>query len=275
MNTEKEQTTMNTTIHPIHPTLQFEAKHALRFLDNLLQSSASIVDMNRDCFASVPVFANGRDLKEDFLTLTGNIGPCEFTWENDWLKWTHLGLRCRNDEAYFDDTPFDFLYGIWECQIPEAKACVRAAVSRLAKAVSSFEPSKVGGVAGRFRTLVRDYRLTALEANLLLAGLCVSHDLLEYGLSTRRCRNFLISVEEAAAYIGCSVDDIMPLVRNDSRLMASSLLDDDLTPSRDILMYLEGHTVGPEIRGHNMRPADDEDEDWDPLFDDFICSKEH
>ena len=67
----------------------------------------------------------------------------------------------------------------------------------------------------------------------------------------------------------------MPLLRNDSKLMASSLLDDDLTPSRDILMYLEGHTVGPEIRGHNMRPADDEDEDWDPLFDDFICSKEH
>lgn len=41
MSTEKEQTIMS-TIHPIHPTLQFEAKHAMRFLDNLLQSSTSM-----------------------------------------------------------------------------------------------------------------------------------------------------------------------------------------------------------------------------------------
>lgn len=46
MSTEKEQTTMS-TIHPIHPTFQFEAKHAMRFLDNLLQSSTSIIDMPR------------------------------------------------------------------------------------------------------------------------------------------------------------------------------------------------------------------------------------
>ena len=26
-----------TTLHPIHPTLQFEAKQAIRFLDNLLK----------------------------------------------------------------------------------------------------------------------------------------------------------------------------------------------------------------------------------------------
>ena len=271
MNTEKEQTTMSTTIHPIHPTLQFEAKHALRYLDNLLQSSASIVDMRRDCFAAVPVFATGRDLKEDFVTLMGKIGVNEFTWKNDLLEWTKCQTRPVVRDVYFEadfgDAPCDFLNNFWACPLPEAKACVRAAVSRLAKAVSSFTPSKAGGVAGRFKTLVHDYRLNALEANLLLVGLCVSHDLLEYSLSTRCCRNFLITVEEAAAYIGCGVDDIMPLVRNDSKLMASSLLDDDLTPSSDILRYLEGHTVGLEIKGINVHSMGHDAEDWDDLFE--------
>ncbi|MGN0866640.1 MAG: hypothetical protein ACI4SG_03050 [Oligosphaeraceae bacterium] len=50
---------MNTTIRPIPPTLPFEARHALRFLDNLLQSSASIVDVERVPFASVPIFDTG------------------------------------------------------------------------------------------------------------------------------------------------------------------------------------------------------------------------
>ena len=84
MSTEKEQTTMS-TIHPIHPTLQFEAKHAMRFLDNLLQSSTSIIDMPRTCFDAIPVFATGLDLKEDFVTLTGNIGKYEFTWKDNLL----------------------------------------------------------------------------------------------------------------------------------------------------------------------------------------------
>jgi len=264
---------MSTTIHPIHPTLQFEAKHAMRFLDNLLQSSTSIMDMQRDCFASVPIFATGLDLKEDFATLTGNIGKHEFTWKDNLLvvlSSNQIRTGHRNDyfEVNFDDTPCDLLYNIWEFRLPEARACIRAAVSRLAKAVSTCAPSKIGGVAERFKTLVHDYRLNAKEANILLLGLCVSHDLLAYGLSmsTYGCRNFLINVEEAAAYIGYGVEDIMPLVRNDSKLMASGLLDDDLTPSREILMYLEGHTVAPENKAcHVSSAVNDDDDDWDPL----------
>ena len=34
------------TIHPIHPTLQFEAKHAMRFLDNLLQLFCPVMKRN-------------------------------------------------------------------------------------------------------------------------------------------------------------------------------------------------------------------------------------
>ena len=255
---------MSTTIHPIHPTLQFEAKHAMRFLDNLLQSSTSIMDMHRDCFAAVPVFATGLDIKEDFVTLTGKIGKHEFTWKDNLLE-IRPGYRYDYFEANFDDTPCDFLYDIWELRLPETRACVRAATSRLAKAVSSFVPSKIGGVAERFKTLVHDYRLTAKEANILLLGLCVSHDLLEYGLSKSTCRrNFLLDVEEVAAYVGYSVDDIMPLVRNDSKLIASGLLDldDDLIPSRQIRMYLEGHTVGPEIKAYHVSSADNDDDDW-------------
>lgn len=264
MSTEKEQTTMS-TIHPIHPTLQFEAKHAMGFLDNLLQSSTpistSIIDMDRVCFDAIPVFATGLDLKEDFVTLTGNIGKHEFTWKDNLLQ-IRPGYRNDYFEANFDDTPCDFLYNIWE-RFPEARECIRATVSRLAKAVSSFAPSKIGGVAERFKTLVHDYRLTAKEANILLLGLCVSHDLLKYDLS----RNFLIKVEEAAAYVGYSVDDIMPLVRNDSKLMASGLLDEYLTPSSEILMYLEGQTVGPEIKASHANSSDNDDDDWDPLFE--------
>lgn len=273
MSTEKEQMTMSTSIHPIHPTLQFEAKHALRFLDNLLQSSTSIIDMHRDCFAAIPVFATGQDLKEDFVTLVGNIGECEFTWKDNLLvalsnNQTRPGSRNAYFEVNFDDTPCDFLYDIWDFRVPERRACVRAAVSRLAKAVSSFAPSKIGGVAERFKTLVHDYRLTAKEANILLLGLCVSHHLLEYDLSTCRCRNFLINVEEAAAYTGYSVDEIMPLVRNYSKLMVSGLLDEYFTPSHEILQYLEGRTVGPEIKAYHVNSADNDDEDWDPLFGD-------
>ena len=275
MNTEKEQMTMSTSIHPIHPTLQFEAKHALRFLDNLLQSSTSIMNRQRDCFTAVPIFATGQDLKEDFVTLAGNIGECEFTWKDNLLvalsnNQVRPGSRNAYFEVNFDDTPCDFLYDIWDFRIPETRACVRAAVSRLAKAVSSLAPSKIGGVAERLKTLVHDYRLNAKEANILLLGLCVSHDLLAYGLSMSPCRggNFLINVEEVAAYIGCGVDEIMPLVRNDSKLMASGLLDDYLTPSHEILKYLEGRTVGPEIKAYHVSSTDNDDEDWAPLFGD-------
>lgn len=37
---------MSTSIHPIHPTLQFEAKHAMRFLDNLLQLFCPVMKRN-------------------------------------------------------------------------------------------------------------------------------------------------------------------------------------------------------------------------------------
>ncbi len=254
----------------IHPTLQFEAKYALHFLDNLLHSSMALEGMAQDCFSAVPIFATGRDLKKDFMTLSGNIGTYEFKWTNDLLEgWSNRTCRRVSFEANFDDKPCNSLFDIWDCSLEEAQACVRAAVSHLAQDVSSFVPSMEGGVAGRFKTLVKDYRLTAREANLLLLGLCVSHDFLEYGLSARRCRcnrNFLVTVEEAATYIGCAVDDIMPLVRNDAKLIASGLLDDDLTVSFEILKYLEGRNVGPNIKAYNTSPADDDIEELDALF---------
>ncbi len=45
-----------TSLHPIHPTLQFEAKHALRFLDNLLKTRTTAVSGGRDRSAVWPVF---------------------------------------------------------------------------------------------------------------------------------------------------------------------------------------------------------------------------
>ena len=207
------------------------------------------------------------------MTLTGNIGEYEFTWKDNLLvalsnNEIRPGIMEVHLKVNFDDTPCEFLPNIWDSRIPETIACVRTAVSRLAKAVSSFAPSKIGGVAERFKTLVHDYRLNVKEANILLLGLCVSHDLLEYGLSmsTFRYRNFLINVEEAAAYTGYGVDEIMPLVRNDSKLMASGLLNDDLIPSYEILKYLEGRTVGPEIKAYHVSSTDNDDEDWDSLF---------
>ena len=110
-------------------------------------------------------------------------------------------------------------------------------------------PAKDGGVAARFKTLVRRYKLNARERDLLLVGLCDAHDLLEYGLdSFGGCRHFLRRLEEAAAYLGCGVDDLLPLVRNDSKLVACGLLDDDLTPSREVMEYLEGHVSRPAIK---------------------------
>lgn len=40
-----------TTLHPIHPTLQFEAKHAIRFLDNLLRTRTTAVKARRCALA--------------------------------------------------------------------------------------------------------------------------------------------------------------------------------------------------------------------------------
>ena len=153
---------MDTIIHPIHPMIQFEAKHALRFINNLLHSSTSVVYSSSDLFGAIPIFATGRDLKDDFATLTGNIGTYEF-------KWRQNSLECLNDSTFnicrgniflvdFDDNPCIFFNTLWDCQIPEVRACVCTAISHLAKAVSSYAPSKDGGVADRFKLLARHYR---------------------------------------------------------------------------------------------------------------------
>ena len=75
-NHQQRKTTMEnkTTLHPIHPTLQFEAKHAIRFLDNLLKTRTTTVNGGGDLFGAVGVFATGRDIKDDFTTLQGTVG---------------------------------------------------------------------------------------------------------------------------------------------------------------------------------------------------------
>lgn len=262
-----------TSLHPIHPTLQFEAKHALRFLDNLLKSRTTAVSCGSDLFGAVPVFASGRDLKADFASLSGAIGPYEFRWNGDSLECTtesgRNAVRRGTFEVDFGDDPCTFLDDLWSCPQPEVKACVRAAVSRLVQAVASFDPAKDGGVASRFTALVRRYRLSARERDLLLAGLCDAHGLLEYGLDGYRCNpSFLVRLEEAAAYLGCVVDDLLPLVRNDAKLVACGLMDDDLTPTRAALEFLEGQVALPGIKASGLRAdgaADSDDDRFDGL----------
>lgn len=260
-----------TSLHPIHPTLQFEAKHALRFLDNLLKNRTTAVSGGRDLFGAVGIFASGRDLKADFEPLRETIGPYEFRWNGDSLECTtessRNAVRHGTFEVDFGDAPCDFLDELWDCPQPEVRACVRAAVSRLAKAVADLKPAPDGGVGARFAALVRRYRLDARERDLLLAGLCDAHDLLEYGLDERRCcGNFLLRLEEAAAYLGCGADDVLPLVRNGSKLVAGGLLDSDLTPSRETLEYLEGRSVAPAMKV-NWFAADASTAPGDERFD--------
>lgn len=260
-----------TTLHPIHPTLQFEAKHALRFLDNLLKTRTTAVSCGSDLFGAVPVFASGRDLKDDFATLQGAIGDYDFKWAKDTLECScdssRNSVRCGTFEVDFGDTPCDFLDSLWDCPQPEVRACVRAAVSRLAKTVAETKPATDGGVASRFKTLVRRYKLNPRERDILLVGLCDAHDLLEYDMDCRsRGRHFLVRLEECAAYLGCGVNDIQPLVRDDSKLVACGLMDNDLTPSRDALEYLEGHVATPRIKANHV--ANGADGDLDNWLDD-------
>ncbi len=256
------------TLHPNHPTLQFEAKHALRFLDNLLKTRTTAVSCGSDLFGAIPVFATGRDLKDDFATLQGAIGDYDFKWTKDTLDCScdsgRHAIRRGTFEVDFGDVPCDFLDSLWECPQPEVRACVRAAVTRLAKVVASFDPAKDGGIAARFKTLVRRYKLNARERDLLLVGLCDAHGLLEYDLDVRNYnRAFLVRLEEAAAYLACGVDDLLPLVRGDSKLVACGLMDNDLTPSRDAMEYLEGHLANPCIKAnHVARGSDDVFDDW-------------
>lgn len=260
-----------TSLHPIHPTLQFEAKHALRFLDNLLKTRTTAVIAGRDLFGAVGVFASGRDLKADFEPLRETIGPYEFRWNGDSLECTtessRNAVRHGTFEVDFGDSPCDFLGELWDCPQPEVRACVRTAVSRLAKAVADLKPAPDGGVGARFVALVRRYRLDARERDLLLAGLCDAHELLEYGLDERRCcDNFLLRLEEAAAYLGCGVDDLLPLVRNDAKLVACGLLDDNLTPTRNALEFLEGRVAIPGIKARGLGAENSHGSD-DDLFD--------
>ena len=143
-----------TTLHPIHPTLQFEAKHAIRFLDNLLKTRTTAVNGGGDLFGAVGVFATGRDIKDDFATLQGTVGDYDFKWTRDTLECScdsgRNVIRRGTFEVDFGDAPCDFLESIWNCPQPEVRACVRAAVSRLSKQLADFAPATDGGVAARF-----------------------------------------------------------------------------------------------------------------------------
>ena len=253
----------NTTLHPIHPTLQFEAKHAIRYLDNLLRAHTGDINCSSSLFGAVGIFATGRDVKDDFVSLQGHIGEYDFKWNKDTLECTCESsrnvIRRGTFEVDFGDTRCDFLGSIWDCSLPEARGCVRAAVSRLAARLADFTPATDGGVALRFKSLVKRYRLNAQERDLLLAGLCESDNLLEFCLDGCRCnRNVLIRLEEEAAYLGCGVDDIMPLVRSSSKLAVCGLIDDDLTPSREVLEFLGGRAAVPAIKARRIALTESE-----------------
>ena len=250
-----------TTLRPIHPTLQFEAKHAIRFLDNLLRTRTTAVNGGGDLFGAVGIFATGRDVKDDFASLQGHIGEYDFKWNKDTLECScdsgRNVIRRGTFEVDFGDAPCDFLDSIWNCPQPEVRACVRTAVSRLSKQLADFIPATDGGVAARFKMLVKRYRLNTLEQGLLLVGLCDAHGILEYSLDCGYCgnRNILTRLEEAAAYLASGVDDIMPIVCNSSKLVVCGLVDDDLTPSRDALEYLEGRVAVPAVKARRIAHA--------------------
>ncbi len=265
------------TLHPIHPALQFEAKHAIRFLDNLLRVHTGDINYSGGLFGAVGMFATGRDAKDDFAPLQGHIGEYDFKWNKDTLECTcessrHV-IRRGTFEVDFGDARCDFFGTIWDCPLPEARTCVRTSVSRMAERLGDFTPATDGGIALRFKSLAKRYRLNAKERDLLLVGLCVSHSLLRYNLEGDRCNsNALIRLEEAAGYLGCGVDDIMPLVCNGSGLVAWGLIDDDLTPSREVLEYFEGRVVTPAIQARRIslsaRECKDLDE-WISQDDEF------
>lgn len=228
----------------IHAVYQFEAFHALRFLGNLLRDRPYSVNGGRSLFGAVGVVATGRDVKADFAVLDGEIGSYKFAWDGDSLEATTESnrnvIRRGAFEVDFGNAPVDFFEELWDCPLREVRDCVRASVVRLAESVKKITPSPAGGVQKRFDALSRRLGLSDRERDILLLGLCVSHDLLEFNLDGCGRGHFLDRAAEVALYLGCGIDNIIPLVRTGVRLVASGVLDDDCTPSRDALSYLEG-----------------------------------
>ena len=237
---------MTPQLHPIHPAYQFEAINALRYLGNFLRDRRTPVRGGASLFRSLGLVATGRDIKENFAALAGTIGPYTFTWDGDTLDCSRTSLLGRSHHAEgtfavdFGDTPCENIEDIWNCPLREVRDSVRAAVARLAAAVEALEPSPEGGIRSRFDALVRRYGLTPRERDILLVALCTEHGLLEYDLGSNPPKGELIRVEELAAYLACPIDEIQPLVQEDSRLRAHDLLDSRLGLPTDTLTHLEG-----------------------------------
>ena len=257
--------TSGPSLPSIHAVYQFEAFHALRFLGNCLRDSSGTTNGGSSLFGAVGVVATGRDVKADFASLDGTIGPYRFAWDGDTLEATTESnrnvLRRGTFEVDFGDGQADFFNDLWDCPCPEVRGCVRASVARLAEAVKDRDPSPAGGVKKRFDALSRRLGLSDRERDLLLLGLCVSHDLLEFGLERRRCGNFLDRAAEASRYLGCGIDGVLQLVQSGSRLVASGVLDDDFTPTRDAVAYLEGRERFGAIRPNRFVSAAADDDD--------------
>ena len=237
---------MTTQLHLNHPAYQFEAFNALRYLGNFLRDRRTPVSGGASLFRSLGLVATGRDIKENFAALSGPIGPYTFAWDGDTLDCSRSTLlgRCHHADGTFavnfGDNPCEGIEDIWNCPLREVRDCVRAAVSRLAAAVKDLEPSPEGGIRTRFDALVRRYGLSPRERDILLVALCTEHGLLEYDLGSNPPQGDLVRVEELAAYLACTIDEIQPLVQEDSRLRAHDLLDSRLGLPTDTLTYLEG-----------------------------------
>ena len=82
-------------------------------------------------------------------------------------------------------------------------------------------------------------------------------------------RNYLSQPEnvlEKLEHDGCGVDDLLPLVRNDAKLVACGLLDDNLTPTSNALEFLEGRVAIPGIKARGLGAENSHGSD-DDLFD--------
>jgi len=239
-----------------YPAYEFEAFNAIRFLDNFLHRWHGAVSGGRSLFGAVGIVASGKDVKADFASLNGRIGDYKFEWDGNTLECISDSRRNFVNrgrfEVDFNDEPCEFLNEIWACPLREARDCVRASVSRLAANLKSREPSAEGGVQKRFDELSRIIGLSNREQDMLMIGLCVSDDMLEFDLSENRRSRFLDHVTEIGFYLGCGADEVMPLVRRNARLIVSGLLNEDLTLSREAMNYLNGLDVVDSIQPHGF-----------------------